>query len=1751
MKTIRCKHREGPLVVKKFIKPDQTVSLQQIAKAMMAERDALQSVANAFPYERIMETDTAGYLIRQFLFSNLYDRISTRPFLALPEKKWIAFQVLTGLMEAHARQIYHGDIKTENILVTSWNWAYLSDFSGFKPTYLPEDNPADFSFFFDTSSRRSCYVAPERFLAPGETLFSEKGTGLTPAMDVFSLGCTLAELFLEGMPILSFSQLLRYRKDEYDPTSQLDKIEDPHIKDMIKEMIQIDPAKRGTAASHWSKWRGLAFPEHYYSFLHSFVAGLSDLSGSIVSSHIVSIQGNPTAVYADADAKIDRIYADFYLIAAAVGIPNDFVHGSGAGGSRLSVGPAGLPAVAASSSFDDPGTPVEASDTWETKGKKRLDSTTTGTARKATLFPFHLNIPSYAMSTDLIRKNSSCHDACLILTSIVCSSIRNTFHPRSRIMALELLLALGIQLEDEYRLDRVVPFVVSLFKDESANVRATALRVLTQLLTMVDSITTAESNIFPEYIFPSLHRFASDPEIFVRSIYAQCITPLAEASARFLELAQLLRSGLPSDPDSVGDSALMSYDSCLRDLHDLVQEEVVSLLSDSDPHVKRSLLADIPRLCIFFGRHRANDVLLGHTITYLNDQDWQLRSAFFESIVGVGTFVGSRSLEEYILPLTIQALTDAEEFVVEKVLASLTSIAELGLLQKQKLKEFAATIMPLLCHPNVWIRNGAISFIACATKLMPLIDVRCVIYPMIKPFLRADIPEITEVYLLENLKKPVSRNLYDQTLAFLAKTPPTLGRGDGRDGIDWSFDSDASGSSSSPRKGDSTDLIRRLREFGMTDEDKEKLFALKYYIFKSSQSRLRRLPSESANLDAKIQDLTERLPGSSSPALSRLSFRANLSRLPLNDKRPFQIPPAALKPMYGAEPKPYNPPLSPDMRSSSSFSDTATERRVSRPSINPSESSRPYTQSDTDSQSGAGMGGGSVAGGGGGWAGGGTSTKRSSRDHSHFSLDLVGGDKKQLGASPPTIAVSSETAVATLEQRVSSPIALRGDAIIKGVGPSSRSSSPSIAAAVIAAAAAGSWKSAAASLGGAGRHGNDLSPAGALGGGGAGGGSGGGGGGGGNPLSYSPDRRLGSPLKRSSISSGTTFSLDPKPRVPPSQTGSLIGLPSIGAEGRDKYIRKLLEAKTMELFPPPLTEFGPKVHGPPVSSGLSPRGRKGRHSTTYNDGDLRSWRPDGVLAAHLTEHRGAVNQIKLSPDHNFFVSCSDDGSFKVWDCQRMEKNVTNRARLTYAQQGGKLLSVAFCERSHSVASVSDNGSIHVSRIEYISSATQNGSAKYNGVHTIRTSEADDRDWPVVVDHYEKEQDSILVYATAHGKFRGLDLRSMKTAWSFDSPASHGVITSFAMDPRHAWALTGTSRGVFSLWDVRFGLRVKSWAHPWRSRVHRVVAGAGSLARYNGSGIGGGGGGGGLSTKMVMASVGTRTSEVSLWDMESGECREVWCVFGDAGAGRSAVVGGGDPAEEMNKLYGSGLKPLPPPTMTDFMPLGDFATYAAWSSSSSSPTESSTRSFVAPANAPYLLTAGSDRRIRFWDLANIDASYVVSGMESTDVAPRYSTHRYGDVNFNIEYTPSLAFASSSSSSQSPPRSSGVVSAGGIIGGSGGGIVGVGGSTAAALASAASAAGVGMGGAGLPSASSSSLSSLASVSSSSSSASSSSTSSSSSSALGGAASSAVASSGLVSSPSVINHLDAINDLVVTQVPYPMIVAGGRDGIIKVWI
>jgi phosphoinositide-3-kinase regulatory subunit 4 len=115
----------------------------------------------------------------------------------------------------------------------------LTDFSSaFKPTYLPLDDPSTFSLYFDTSSRRTCYIAPERFYAADSDIakkkegqeFGKRDGKITEEMDVFGLGCVLAELWMEGTPPFTLSQLFKYREGEYNIESYLAEIEDVEIR---------------------------------------------------------------------------------------------------------------------------------------------------------------------------------------------------------------------------------------------------------------------------------------------------------------------------------------------------------------------------------------------------------------------------------------------------------------------------------------------------------------------------------------------------------------------------------------------------------------------------------------------------------------------------------------------------------------------------------------------------------------------------------------------------------------------------------------------------------------------------------------------------------------------------------------------------------------------------------------------------------------------------------------------------------------------------------------------------------------------------------------------------------------------------------------------------------------------------------------------------------------------------------------------------------------------------------------------------------------------------------------------------------------------------------------------------------------------------------------------------------------------------------------------------------------------------------
>jgi hypothetical protein len=82
----------------------------------------------------------------------------------------------------------------------------------------------------------------------------------------------------------------------------------------------------------------------------------------------------------------------------------------------------------------------------------------------------------------LLLSNPFTDGPALIILALVCANVRNCSQSSSKLRALDVFLALSVHLTDEAKLDRLVPYVVDLLRDDAAAVRSGALRTLLQVV---------------------------------------------------------------------------------------------------------------------------------------------------------------------------------------------------------------------------------------------------------------------------------------------------------------------------------------------------------------------------------------------------------------------------------------------------------------------------------------------------------------------------------------------------------------------------------------------------------------------------------------------------------------------------------------------------------------------------------------------------------------------------------------------------------------------------------------------------------------------------------------------------------------------------------------------------------------------------------------------------------------------------------------------------------------------------------------------------------------------------------------------------------------------------------------------------------------------------------------------------------------------------------------------------------------------
>ncbi|CEP63846.1 ubiquitin-binding serine/threonine protein kinase VPS15 LALA0_S09e03818g [Lachancea lanzarotensis] len=712
LKTCKALDPNGEILIKVFIKPADDYSIAEVQKMLLNEAQLLAALPNTLNYSKIVESDRAGYLVRQHLKSSVYDRLSTRPFLETIELKFIAFQLLRALDDVHSRGVCHGDLKLENLLLTSWNWLVLTDFSGsMKPTYLLEDNPGDYSFYFDTSQRRTCYIAPERFDSSKYQKFNNMNSKLTPEMDIFSAGCCIAEIFSEGSCIFNLSQLFRYQNGDYSPVDFLNShLDDPILREMILGMINLNPHKRSTVKDILQKYRGTFFPEHFYHFYYGYFAELATIDDGLpmVGKTYGTLQ--LPNLSSNMDKIVQKIYEDLPKICSSLGYPLM---------KQASCCPKG--------------------------GNKILKQLT---------LP---GIGTILLQDPALEISSVADESALLLLSLLFHALRGVKAASVKMMCLELITVFSQYVSDSNKLDRVLPFVVSMLFDEHPSVQALAIHVLSQLLGMTKSVNRINDVLFTDYLLPRIKKLIQVAKYndYVRVALAEELGEIARSATRFNDMAITAN-------DEYG-KVMEEVESRKKQKRKLVhgfEQIAVNLLTDSHSSVKIALLSNILPLCSLFGREKTNDVILSHLITYLNDKNASLRIQLVKSLTGIAVLLGPLTLEQYILPLLVQTVTDSEELVVVMVLKSLKTFFSVGLIQKRYYFDVAKIIAALLLHPNTWIRQFTLSLLVELSRKLSKAEVYCLLYPIIKPYFEFDV-QLTWDSMLSSCKKPLSRTVYN------------------------------------------------------------------------------------------------------------------------------------------------------------------------------------------------------------------------------------------------------------------------------------------------------------------------------------------------------------------------------------------------------------------------------------------------------------------------------------------------------------------------------------------------------------------------------------------------------------------------------------------------------------------------------------------------------------------------------------------------------------------------------------------------------------------------------------------------------------------------------------------------------------------------------------------------------------------------------------------------------------------------------
>lgn len=246
---------------------------------------------------------------------------------------------------------------------------------------------------------------------------------------------------------------------------------------------------------------------------------------------------------------------------------------------------------------------------------------------------------------------------------------------------------------------------------------------------------------------------------------------------------------------------------------------------------------------------------------------------------------------------------------------------------------------------------------------------------------------------------------------------------------------------------------------------------------------------------------------------------------------------------------------------------------------------------------------------------------------------------------------------------------------------------------------------------------------------------------------------------------------------------------------------------------------------------------------------------------------------------------------------------------------------------------------------------------------------------------------MLLIATNNSNIYALDLRTMQILYTLKNPVFHGTPTCFCVDRKHNWLILGTSHGVLDMWDLRFQLRLKAWGLSGSAPIHRVAV-------HPSKGRG----------KWIIVAGGTGHGELSVWDCEKTQCREVYRTGGgkDSSKGYEPWNVEDESSEKMLTRFATTPTHLEPGGGGGGGGMGTVDRGVRAFAVGLDVVEDSQDTRQLPG---FIISAGADKKIRFWNCAKVESSIVVSGLDTDETKPTFTTsHPTPTLTLNTERVP---------------------------------------------------------------------------------------------------------------------------------------------------